>query len=217
VDFALLWGLLSFLLSFVPNIGFIVSMIPPALLALLEFGPESAALVILAYCVINLLVDYALRPRIIGRDVDISQSVTFLGVIVWGLILGPVGALLSVPLTLIVRLLLEMASGTTRYSALIVEELPVEVDGEAPAVAADPPAPVEPLEGTSLTAAVQNGQKHRAIVELATPEPGDNLGRVPVDSSGGSRVRQSSPAAAAEPRRLSADELEARPDERREA
>ena len=145
VDFALLWGLLSFLLSFVPNIGFIVSMIPPALLALLQFGPAAAALVILAYCAINLLVDYVLRPRIIGRDVNVSQSVTFLGVVVWGLLLGPGGALLSVPLTLISRLLLEMASGTTRYSALIVEELPTEADGEASAVAADAPTTAQPI------------------------------------------------------------------------
>jgi predicted PurR-regulated permease PerM len=130
VDFALLWGLLSFLLSFVPNVGFVVSMIPPALLALLELGPEAAVLVILAYCVINLLVDFALKPRIIGRGVDLSQSVTFLGVIVWGLILGPGGALLSVPLTLTARLVLEVASGSTRYSALIVEKLPAESDGE---------------------------------------------------------------------------------------
>ena len=142
VDFALLWGLLAFLLSFIPNIGFIISMIAPALMALIQFGPREALMVIVAYCVINLLFDYVLRPRIIGKDLNQSQIVTFLAVMLWGVLLGPTGALLSVPLTLIAKLLLEVATGTTQYSALIVEELPPTTDGEAPVVA-DPPTPLK--------------------------------------------------------------------------
>ena len=137
VDFALFWGLLSFLLSFIPNIGFILSMLPPAILALIQFGWEAAALVILAYCAINLLFDYVLRPRIIGKDLNMSQAVTFLSVLLWGLLLGPTGALLSVPLTLIVKLILEMASGSTRMSAMLVEELPCEPGGDMPALIVD--------------------------------------------------------------------------------
>jgi AI-2 transport protein TqsA len=148
VDFVLLWGLLSFLMSFIPNIGFIISMVAPALLALIQFGPWEAFMVIVAYCVINLLIDYVLRPRLIGRDLNQSQIVTFLAVMLWGVLLGPTGALLSVPLTLITKLLLEVATGTTRYSALIVEEIPTEVsDGTMPLVvdapAADAPAPIK--------------------------------------------------------------------------
>jgi AI-2 transport protein TqsA len=142
VDFVLLWGLLSFLMSFIPNIGFIISMIAPALLALIQFGPWEALMVIVAYCVINLVIDYVLRPRLIGRDLNQSQIVTFLAVMLWGALLGPTGALLSVPLTLIAKLVLEVASGTTQYSALIVEELPIDGDGEVE-IGADPPAPMK--------------------------------------------------------------------------
>jgi predicted PurR-regulated permease PerM len=129
-------------MSFIPNIGFIISMIAPALLALIQFGPWEAFMVIVAYCVINLLIDYVLRPRLIGRDLNQSQIVTFLAVMLWGVLLGPTGALLSVPLTLITKLLLEVATGTTRYSALIVEELPDESDGKVQIVT-DTPSPIK--------------------------------------------------------------------------
>jgi predicted PurR-regulated permease PerM len=144
VDFALFWGLVSFVLSFIPNIGFIISMLAPALLALIQFGPVAAVQVILAYCVINVLIDYVLRPRILGKDLDQSQIVTFLAVIVWGALLGPTGALLSVPLTLIAKLILEIATGTRQYSMLIVEELPAEIEG-LPPVTDSTPAPIEVL------------------------------------------------------------------------
>jgi AI-2 transport protein TqsA len=107
-------------------------------MALIQFGPREALLVIVAYCVINLLFDYVLRPRIIGKDLNQSQIVTFLAVMLWGVLLGPTGALLSVPLTLIAKLMLEVATGTTQYSALIVEELPIVFDDEAPAVVETP-------------------------------------------------------------------------------
>jgi AI-2 transport protein TqsA len=145
VDFALLWGLLAFLLSFIPNIGFIISMVAPALMALIQFGPREALLVIVAYSAINLLFDYVLRPRIIGKDLNQSQILTFVAVIVWGVLLGPTGALLSVPLTLITKLILELATGTTRYSALIVEDIPVETPGEAPRVT-ETPTPPTPIK-----------------------------------------------------------------------
>jgi AI-2 transport protein TqsA len=139
VDFALLWGMLAFLLSFIPNIGFIISMMAPALMALIQYGPREAVLVIIAYSVINLLFDYVLRPRIIGKDLNQSQILTFVAVIVWGVLLGPTGALLSVPLTLITKLILEMATGTAQYSALIVEELPLTIEGEVPVIDGEAP------------------------------------------------------------------------------
>jgi predicted PurR-regulated permease PerM len=144
VDFVLLWGLLSFLMSFIPNIGFIISMIAPALMALIQFGPWEALMVIVAYCAINLVIDYVLRPRLIGRDINQSQIVTFLGVMLWGALLGPTGALLSVPLTLILKLLLEVATGTPRYSALIVEEIPTEDTNGTIALVVEKPVADEP-------------------------------------------------------------------------
>jgi hypothetical protein len=118
-------------------------MMAPALLALIQYGPREAIEVIIAYCVINVIIDYVLRPRLIGKDINQSQILTFLAVMLWGALLGPTGALLSVPLTLIAKLILEVATGTARYSALIVEELPIVDEGEAPGMMDDRPMPTD--------------------------------------------------------------------------
>jgi AI-2 transport protein TqsA len=103
VDYALLWAVLSFLLSFVPNIGFILSMLPPMLLALLSRGWLSALLVFAGYQIINTLLDNVIGPRYIGRQMHISALLSFLSVIFWAWLLGPTGAILSVPLTVLIQ------------------------------------------------------------------------------------------------------------------
>jgi predicted PurR-regulated permease PerM len=157
VDFALFFGLVAFVLSFIPNIGFIISMLAPAALALIQYGPLEALQVILAYCVINMLVDYVLRPRMIGKDLNMSQIVAFLAVIIWGALLGPTGALLCIPLTLIAKLLLEMATRTTRYSSLIVEDLPAELEDEAAAARLDSGVATAQPDGGVAAAKLDDG------------------------------------------------------------
>jgi predicted PurR-regulated permease PerM len=103
VEHALLWGVLSFLLSFVPNIGFALSMIPPMLLALLEHGWVSALIVFVAYELINTVIDNVIGPRFVGKQMNISALVSFLSVIFWTWLLGPTGAILAVPLTVLIR------------------------------------------------------------------------------------------------------------------
>jgi predicted PurR-regulated permease PerM len=103
VDYALLWAVLSFLLSFVPNIGFILSMLPPMLLALLGNGWVNALVVFIGYQVINTLLDNVIGPRFIGRQMKISALLSFLSVIFWAWLLGPTGAILSVPLTVLIQ------------------------------------------------------------------------------------------------------------------
>jgi len=103
VEHALLWGVLSFLLSFVPNIGFTLSVIPPTLLALLEGGWMRALIVFAAYEVINTVIDNVIGPRFVGRQMQISALLSFLSVIFWTWVLGPTGAILAVPLTVLVR------------------------------------------------------------------------------------------------------------------
>jgi len=103
VEHALLWGVLSFLLSFVPNIGFTLSVIPPLLLALLEGGWVRAVIVFAGYQVINTVIDNIIGPRFVGRQMQISALLSFLSVIVWTWVLGPTGAILAVPLTVMVR------------------------------------------------------------------------------------------------------------------
>lgn len=103
VDYALLWAVLSFLLSFVPNIGFALSMLPPMLLALLEQGWVPAVLVFAGYQVVNTIIDNVVGPRFIGRQMKISALLSFLSVLFWAWVLGPIGAILSVPLTVLIR------------------------------------------------------------------------------------------------------------------
>lgn len=103
VDYALLWGVLSFLLSFVPNIGFTLSLVPPTLLALVEKGWPEALIVLVGYQVINNVIDNVIGPRFVGREMKISALLSFLSVIFWAWVLGATGAILAVPLTVLIR------------------------------------------------------------------------------------------------------------------
>lgn len=133
VDFALLWGVLSFFMSFVPNVGFIISVIPPALMALIQFGFTEMLIVIVAYIVINFLVDNVIKPRFIEKSVNISATVAFLSLILWGWILGPIGAILAVPMAIILQSILNsreqtrwmaymMGSGSEPFKAEDIQE-----------------------------------------------------------------------------------------------
>ena len=107
VDFAILWGVLSFLLSFVPNIGFVVALVPPAALALIEFGFGRAIGVVGGYVLINFLVDNVVKPRFVADSVDLAPIVVVLSLLFWGWLLGPMGALVAVPLSIAVKFLFE--------------------------------------------------------------------------------------------------------------
>lgn len=106
VPLALVWGLLAFITSYIPNIGFVVGLIPPALLALLEGGWVSMLLVIVVYVVINFLIQTLAQSRIVGAAVGLSAIVTLLALFFWSWVMGPLGALLAVPLTLLAKALL---------------------------------------------------------------------------------------------------------------
>jgi AI-2 transport protein TqsA len=105
VDFALVWGVLFFVLSFIPNIGFMLSVIPVFFITLLEFGFTRAAIVVILVIVINTIVDNYFSPKIMGRSVGLSTLTVFISVFFWGWVLGGLGALMSVPLMLAVKLL----------------------------------------------------------------------------------------------------------------
>ena len=100
VDFALLWGVLSYLMSYIPMIGFFIALIPPTILALLEFGWPTALFIVVAYVLINSAIDDVIKPRLMGEGLDLAPVIVFVSVIFWGLILGPLGGILAVPVTL---------------------------------------------------------------------------------------------------------------------
>lgn len=119
VDYALLWGLLAFLLNYIPNIGSIIAAVPGILLAFLRLGWEGALMALIGYLVINVTISNLIEPRIIGQGVGLSTLVVFLSLVFWGWVLGPVGMLLSVPLTMIFKIFLE-GSDDTRWIAVLL-------------------------------------------------------------------------------------------------
>jgi AI-2 transport protein TqsA len=123
VDFAVLWGVFSFLMSFVPMVGFVISVIPPMLLALFEFGLLRALIVLAAYIIINTITDNIVYPRIVGRGLNLSALVVILSVFFWTWVLGPLGAILAVPLTMMVKELFLDASDETRWLGMLMEPL----------------------------------------------------------------------------------------------
>jgi AI-2 transport protein TqsA len=106
IPLPLLWGFFSFLTNFIPNIGFVVGVIPPALLGLLDKGWQSALVVVLVYSVLNVTIQTFIQPRYVGASVGLSAEMTFLSLVLWTFLLGALGALLAVPMTLLVRALL---------------------------------------------------------------------------------------------------------------
>lgn len=103
VPYAVVWGVLSFFLNFVPQVGIILSWVPPAVLAMVTHGWSRAVMVIVAYTVINFVIDNVIKPRFMATGLNISFLAIMLSLLFWGWVLGPAGAILSVPLTLAVR------------------------------------------------------------------------------------------------------------------
>jgi predicted PurR-regulated permease PerM len=133
VPLPLLWGFLSFVTNFVPNIGFVIGLIPPALLALLDQGWEQMLAVVAVYCVINMVIQTFIQPRVVGDAVGLGTTVTFLSLAVWTYLLGGLGALLAVPITLLVRAVLIDADPNARWALALVgsDETARRLDGAA--------------------------------------------------------------------------------------
>lgn len=136
IDYPLLWGLLAFLFNFVPNIGSIIAAVPAVLLAVIQLGIGSALLAAAGYGVVNMVLGNVVEPRFMGRGVGLSTLVVFLSLVFWGWVLGPVGMLLSVPLTMVAKIVLESQEATRPIAVLLGAEVsappPPEDPGEKP-------------------------------------------------------------------------------------
>jgi predicted PurR-regulated permease PerM len=119
VDFPLLWGILTFFLSFVPYIGLVLAVTPAVVLALAEFGVNRAVVVIVGVIVINILAENVLSPMMMGRGLNISPTVVFLSFVFWAWLLGGPGAFLALPITLFVAVMFDTFP-ETRWLANII-------------------------------------------------------------------------------------------------
>ncbi|WP_440948799.1 AI-2E family transporter [Methanosarcina sp. T3] len=107
IDFAILWGILTFLFGYVPYLGFFLAAFPPTLLGLFKYGITGAFAVFASIWLINALVENILFPSLAGKSLKLSPSTVFLSLIYWTYVLGPSGALIAVPLTMVVKMLME--------------------------------------------------------------------------------------------------------------
>lgn len=127
VDFPLLWGLIAYLFNYIPAIGSVIAAIPAIALALLQFGVSHAIIVTCGYLAVNIGIGNLLEPNLMGRRLGLSALVVVLSLLFWGWVLGPVGMFLSVPLTVMVKIMLENTD-EFRWVAILLDS------GRAPAV-----------------------------------------------------------------------------------
>ncbi len=119
VDYALLWGVLAWFMGYIPSIGFIIALIPPLILAYAQYGLSTALVVLLGYVLINGGVQNIIQPKIMGQGLRISPVVVFISLFVWGYLLGGIGAIMAVPLTLLVLVVMENFPGTSSLTVLL--------------------------------------------------------------------------------------------------
>jgi predicted PurR-regulated permease PerM len=126
-ELVLFWTFVAFLFSFVPNVGLILSMIGPAFIALLTSGWQTALLIVVGYSAINVVVDYVIQPRLMARELNLSPLVVFLSLLLWAALLGPIGALLAIPITLGIQILLA-GFDDSRWVATLLSNTPPDAE-----------------------------------------------------------------------------------------
>jgi AI-2 transport protein TqsA len=122
LDFPFLWAILGFLLNYVPTIGSIIAAVPACLVALVQLGLWSTLITAIGYFSINTVFGNLIEPRIMGRTMGLSTLVVFLSLVFWGWVLGPIGMLLSVPLTMVAKIALEQNKTTMPIAILLDTE-----------------------------------------------------------------------------------------------
>lgn len=161
LDFPLLWGLVAFIFNYIPNLGSIFAAIGPVLLAIVQFGPGRAFVVAIGYVAINVVFGNVVEPLLLGRRLGLSTLVVFLSLVFWGWLWGPMGMLLSVPLTMVMKIALENTEDL-RWIAVMLDANPS--DQPATAVAATAAADV-----LSAESGARSGGRSEPTAHSRTP------------------------------------------------
>ena len=176
IPLPVLWGVLALLTNYIPNVGFILGLIPPALLALLDGGWQEMLLVIGLYSVLNLVIQSLIQPKFVGDSVGLSATVTFVALIFWAWLLGPVGALLAIPATLLVKALLVDIDPRAAWASALFGSL--EKEPKEPRPAEGTPAPPSAKQESEILAVPRDRagdtdtDEDRA--DAASPPPGEH-------------------------------------------
>ncbi|HSN12073.1 MAG TPA: AI-2E family transporter [Propionibacteriaceae bacterium] len=159
---AVVWAVLAFVTNYIPNIGFILGLVPAAVMGLLAKGPWGAVFVIVLYAVLNFVIQGVIQPKVAGEAVGVTSTVSFLSLLVWAVVLGPLGALLALPATLFVKALVVDADPRARWlNALIASN---------PKTSAEEPVLAEPAQGELVPAG--EGAPVPAPADEVVPETG---------------------------------------------
>ena len=119
VEYALLWGLLAWFMGYIPSIGFMIALVPPVLMAYAQYGLQTALVVLVGYILINGGVENFIKPKRMGVSLRISPLIVFVGLFVWGFLLGGFGAILAVPLTMLLLIIMEHFDSTRTLAVLM--------------------------------------------------------------------------------------------------
>jgi len=119
IEYALLWGLIAFMLNYIPNIGSIIAGVPAVLFALVQLGLAGAGWTLLGFVIVNMVVGNVIEPRVMGKEMGLSTLIVFLSLVFWGFILGTIGMFLAVPLTMTFKIILDQYPKTKWISILL--------------------------------------------------------------------------------------------------
>jgi AI-2 transport protein TqsA len=145
VDFALLWGVMAFMLNFVPNVGSFIAVAPAILVALVMHGPGTAIAAATGSFIVNFIIGNIVEPRVMGRALGLSTTVVVVSVIFWGWLLGPMGAILSVPLTMVAKIAMSYTEDMSWVAMLLDDKLPPGAQrSPTGSIAVDIAGPTEP-------------------------------------------------------------------------
>lgn len=187
------WGVLSFLTNYIPNVGFIIGMVPPALLGLVEGGWGAFFAVIAAYSVLNFVTQSIIQPKFTGDAVGVIPTVSFLSLLFWAWILGPLGAILALPATLLMKAVMVDADPQSRWiNTFIASDLRgMEVRNRRALVRLRTGRPAEGAEGTSADSGGESGLAADLGVSAESgTQSGEDGGRG-LDSADGGTARSS--------------------------
>jgi len=144
-----LWALLAFITNYVPNVGFIIGLIPPALMGLVVGGPSKMFQVIALYCVINLIIQSVIQPKFVGDAVGLTTTMSFLSLIVWAYLLGPLGAILAIPASLLFKAVLLDVDPAARWLQLFFGDEPIFTKKPSTAIPPGGDPKVQPTPSTA--------------------------------------------------------------------
>jgi AI-2 transport protein TqsA len=179
---AAIWAILAFVTNFVPNIGFVLGLVPPAVMALVAGGWQLSLAVVAVYCVVNVVLQVFVQPKFVADAVSLSLTLSFVSVVFWTFVIGPLGAILSIPLTLLVRALVLEGDPRNVWLRWLSGDVVTEDDGPpapAPPPAADDERVPVAASARHLGTAVETADDAPAGPAPVAAEPGPPAGPVP--------------------------------------